>query len=326
MLDRVDSNIGIEHICFSLPEDVIDSREVIIRHGFDEDFVLKKLGISERRVLGENQAVSDIGADAVDRLLKESGTDASDIQLLIVVTQTGDYSLPHTSAIIQAKTGVSESAFVFDISLGCSGYVAALDVAVATMERLSLRLGVVVTADAYSRIVDPADRSTAPLFGDAATATLLSQNPSWILGRPDFGTQGNLHEHLILRGSGTKNETPADLFMDGRGILRFTRKTVKASVTSVLNKNSLVMSDIDYFVFHQANSFVLDSLTDDLGISPQKVVREHSDVGNTTSSSIPIALRKSRIMSLPTKVILVSGFGVGLSWHSNVLYTAEKKE
>lgn len=320
MVSNQENPIGVETISYALPEKILSSREVIDQHGFDEDFVLRKLGITERRVLSEGESLSDLCAEAIEGLLKETEYSPSDIELLVVVTQTGDYSIPHTSAIVQAKTGISETAMVFDISLGCSGFVAGLDVAAGTMEKLGLGVGILVTADAYSRIVDTEDRSTAPLFGDGASATLLSRDPKWLLGNSDFGTLGRMHEKLLLPGSGTNAGTLGALVMDGRAILGFTRKSVTQSVETVAHQNGLNTSNIGYFVFHQANSFVLDSLTQDLAIPTEKVIREHSDVGNTTSSSIPIALKRSIITKEVTTPVLISGFGVGLSWHSNILF------
>lgn len=319
--------MGIESIAFWLPENEVDNVAVGGVHGFSEEFIVNKLGIRSRRQLNLDLAVSDMAAEAVKKLLFESTVRADDIQLLVLVTQTGDFSLPHTSAIVQHKAGIPESAFVFDVSLGCSGFVMGLDIALATMQRLQLDTGILVTADAYTRIINPNNRATSPLFGDAAAATLLTRNPKWVMGRSAYGSKGEGYEKLIVRGSGSAPGLAEPLFMDGRGILEFTRKSVPASVKDALQKNAVDMSVVDSFVFHQANAFVLNTLTQDLGLDPRKVACSFSDIGNTTSSSIPIALRRV-IFEGPSslKTVLISGFGVGLSWSSSLLFRVNEGE
>ena len=319
-----DSQVGIAAISFSLPPGRLDNLEIGKRHNFPPDFITDKLGILSRHQLSNSSQVSDIASDAVRALFSETGIGPDDIQFLALVTQTGDFSLPHTSAIVQEKTGLPETAFVFDISLGCSGFVMGLDIAIGTMERLSLDRGILVTADAYTKIVNPGDRSTSPLFGDAAAATLLSRSPKWVVGQSAFGSRGALHDKLIVRGSGSAGGKQESLYMDGRAILDFTRKSVPQSVKSALEANGVSLEDIDHFVFHQANGFVLDTLTRDLELDAEKVVRSFSDIGNTTSSSVPIALKREVIESSSAgSVVLISGFGVGLSWSSSVLFRAE---
>ena len=316
--------LGVEEIGFWLPPDQVDNLEVGKRHDFPEDFITEKLGIQSRHQLSGSLGVSDMAASAIQVLLSDAEASADEIEFLALVTQTGDFSLPHTSAIVQEKAGLPETAFVFDISLGCSGFVMGLDIAIGTMERLGLDRGILVTADAYTKIVDPNDRSTSPLFGDAAAATLLSRSAKWTMGQSAYGSRGILYDKLIVRGSGSAGGRQDPLYMDGRAILDFTRKAVPESVENVLKVNGLSPEDVDHFVFHQANGFVLDTLTRDLELDAMKVVRSFSDIGNTTSSSVPIALKREIIDSSSAgNVVLVSGFGVGLSWSSSVLFRAQ---
>jgi len=319
--------IGIEQISYWLPPLVVENSEVAERHGFGEEFVLEKLGIRQRRVLAPDLSVSDMASRAVNQLFEDSESSPEEVEVIILVSQTPDYLIPHSSAIVQHNLGIPESALVFDVSLGCSGFVIGLDVAISIMERMGMSKGVLVTADAYSRIVDPADRATAPLFGDAATATLLSAKPKWKLGNSDFGSRGSEFDKLILRGSGTTPGSRHPLHMDGRGILNFTRKIVPESVLRALSKNGLTVDNVDKFVFHQANAFVLETIRQILGLPAEKLTKSLEDVGNTTSSSIPIALRREIFdAGDPAEVVLLSGFGVGLSWSSSVLFRVWEKE
>ena len=313
--------VGIEAISYWLPDQKVDNVQFAEQHGFSREFITEKLGIASRYKLGDHHSVSDMAVSAIKRLWGSGKAKPEAIELLVVVTQTGDFSLPHTSAIVQHKAGIPESAFVYDVSLGCSGFVMALDIAIGTMERLGLDVGILVTADAYTRIVNPRDRATSPLFGDAAAATLLTRNPKWTMGKSVYGSRGASFENLIVRGSGSAKGPLEPLFMDGRAILDFTRKTVPQSVRDVLRSNDLGLEDVDRFVFHQANGFVLDTLARDLGIDAPKVTRSFADIGNTTSSSIPIALaREITDVDDSGNVVLISGFGVGLSWSSNILF------
>lgn len=309
------STLGIENIAFGLPNSVVSSDEVVTKHGFDPDFVFGKLGIETRHILRNGESLSSLCVMAVRNLISDSNLDSSDIELLVLVSQTGDLAIPHMSAVLQAECGLPEDALVFDVSLGCSGYVAGIDIALALMERLGLARGVLVTADQYSRIVDEGDRATAPLFGDGASATLLSNEARWIPGKPDFGTVGEMSRSLLWKG-----DLEDHLFMDGRKILGFTKKHVSKSVLNVLRLNGLQASDVDYFVFHQANAFVLSQLESELSLPSEKIVRDYRDIGNTTSSSIPIALKRKVLTKGSVGAVLISGFGVGLSWHSNILF------
>ena len=316
-----ESVVGIQHISYWLPPKILDNRLIAERHGFDEEFVLQKLGIKERRVLAPEGSLSEMASNAIKQLFSETHLQPDEVELLILVTQTGDFSIPHTSAILQSLTGISESALIFDVSLGCSGFVIGLDIAISIMERMGMKKGILVTADAYSQIVDRDDRGTAPLFGDAATATYLTQEPRWRMGKSDFGSRGANYEQLIVRGSGTPKDPKGSLHMDGRGILGFTRKVVPKSVKLALEANGLDLADVDRYVFHQANAFVLDTLKDALDIPSEKIVRSLVDVGNTTSSSIPIALSREVWDAKDNpQILVISGFGVGLSWASSVLF------
>lgn len=311
---------GIEAIAHALPTKRISSQEIADAHGFELGFITQKLGISERRILKDDESVSGLATSAVDKLLREAGVAKDEIDILLVVSQTPDYCLPHVSAIVHGSLGLSPDVLAMDLSLGCSGYVYGLATISSLMQTHSFTKGVLVTADAYSRVVDPTDRNTAPLFGDAATATLLSPNPRYQVGATTFGTNGALHESLIVHGSGSTLEPRESLRMDGRSIFNFAMRIVPNDVKRCLELNALEIDDIDKFVFHQANAFMLESLRQRMGIEGAKVVVNLREVGNTTSSSIPLALEPILCAgSEQPHHILLSGFGVGLSWASTVV-------
>ena len=318
------AEIGIQDIAYALPEGVLRNAEIVDRHGFEEEFVSEKLGIEERRVLGEGETVSGLAVTAVEKLLGTSGVAKQEISLLIVVTQTPDYCLPHVSALVHDAVKLPSAVAAFDVGLGCSGYVYGLALARAMMQVEGMRHGILVTADAYSRIMDPGDRATAPLFGDGATATLLSDNPAYLIGRSTFGTDGTRHGALIAHGTGSSLEERQPLHMNGRTIFTFMMSEAPKDIRACLQKNELEVCDIDRFVFHQASRYMLQSLTKQLKLDPGKVVIDMKDVGNTTSSTIPIALERQVLGSeRRDRRLLLSGFGVGLSWASTVLTARE---
>jgi len=312
--------VGIQAISFYLPGTPISNTTVIAEHDFEEPFIRNKLGITSRHFAAHDEFSSDLAVAACLKLFDQTGVDVKSIGLLIVVTQTPDYCLPHVSALVQDRTNLSSNCAAMDINLGCSGYVYGLATALALMEAQGIERGVLVTTETYSKLVSPADRATAPLFGDAATATLLGPHPIYTVGQLDFGTDGSRHEELIARGSAMRRDIVEPLFMDGRGIFSLVMEEVPKSVERCLERNGKTKSDIDLWLFHQANSFMLKSLAGLLKIPDDKLVIDMKDTGNTTSSTIPIALER-QILSQDVKPnnIFLSGFGVGLSWASTIL-------
>lgn len=312
--------IGIEEIAVALPTVAVDNRAIVEKHGFDAKFIEKKLGIGSRWRLSEDDSVSAMAGRAVDALFDSSETSRDAVELIVVVTQTPDYCMPGVATLIQHASGLPRTAAAFDVGLGCSGYVYGLAIARGMMMAEGFSTGVLVTADAYSRIMTDDDRATSPLFGDAASATLLSRSPRYHLSRGVFGSDGAGATSLIARGTGSKVEAREPLFMNGRAIYEFMMTEAPASVMALLEQEEMTLDDVDAFVFHQASRFMLESLAKSLKIQPERLVVEMSDVGNTTSSSIPIALKRRIIDAAPTPPrVLLSGFGVGLSWASVLL-------
>lgn len=313
-------SIGISAIAASLPEQVVTNNVFIERHGFDPTFLTEKIGIESRRWVSGSQATSDLATAAADAVLTHAGVAPEAVELLLVVTQTPDRLIPHVSGQVHGNLGLPKTTAAFDVSLGCSGFVYGLSLATAFMTAHGMDTGILVTAETYSRFLDPSDRQTAPLFGDGACACLLTRAPVYRPGAFTFGSDGGRHEALILRGSGSRDEARAPLYMDGRGIFNFVLREIPGDIDRCLDKNGLLKEDIDLWVFHQASRFLLESLTARCGLAPEKVVIDLLDCGNTVSSSIPLALSR-RVFGprdYPRRIFL-SGFGVGLSFASTVL-------
>ncbi|OGA26203.1 MAG: hypothetical protein A3I02_10270 [Betaproteobacteria bacterium RIFCSPLOWO2_02_FULL_67_26] len=310
--------LGIQAIAHAYGATKIDNAADAGRLGHDPAFVRDKLGIVTRYAATDAQATSDLSAAAAAAVLDKTGIAAADIEALVLVTQTPDYQLPHTAALVQSRLGLPQSVASFDVSLGCSGFVYGLAALTGFMEQAGLRRGLLVTADCYSKVIDPADRATAPLFSDAAAATLVSDAPVYVAGRPVFGTDGSGAEALIVKSGGSRAPSVTGrLHMDGRAIYSFMLSRVPQQVEACLKLNGLALDDIDRFVFHQANRYMLESLRDRMKLPPGKVAIAVADGGNTVGSTLPIVL-ESLLAERPQRV-LISGFGVGLSWGTNVL-------
>jgi 3-oxoacyl-[acyl-carrier-protein] synthase-3 len=251
-----------------------------------------------------------------------------------LVTQNPDFKLPHSSALLQHALGLGVDTACFDVNLGCSGYVYGLSIAKGLMLAEGISAGLVVTCDPYSRIMARGDRDTVSVFGDAASASWLSAEAGAEIGRPDYGTDGGGGHHLMVEAGGSArpfcglwHEEPAApspealrLKMHGRAIFNFMMERVPKSVQKCLAKNGLTPGQVDSFVFHQASKFMVESLRGRLRLDAAKVPCDIGDVGNTVSTSIPLLLSRLRERgALANKTVLVSGFGVGLSWATNIL-------
>lgn len=313
---------GIQAIAHSYGRERVDNVTDGLERGFDPAFIRDKLGIATRYVAAGDQTTSDLATDSARAVLEKTGTAPADVDALVVITQTPDYQLPHTAALVQKRLGLPERAASFDMNLGCSGYVYGLATLAPFLEGAGLRRALLVTADCYSKVMDPADRATAPLFSDAAAATLVSDRPLYRAGRPLFGTDGGGAEALIVKCGGSR--APGEhskLYMDGRAIYSFAMSRIPQHVEQCLALNGLALGEIDRFVFHQANRFMLESLRERMKLPHEKVVIAVEDGGNTVGSTIPIAVEG--LLGERPRRMLVCGFGVGLSWATNVLHLCE---
>jgi 3-oxoacyl-[acyl-carrier-protein] synthase-3 len=303
--------IGIKAISSYVPGNFIDNISQAASFGESESFVREKIGAIRLSRMEEGQETSDLAVKAVEALLVKSGLERADIGALVVVTQNGDGAgLPHTSAIVQSKLGLPTTIAAFDISLGCSGYVYGLSVLKGFMQSAGLRNGVLVTADPYSKVIDQTNRVTALLFGDAATATLLSEGAEWDVMPPLFGTDGAGSIHLMVKDG--------LLGMNGRQVFNFASLQIPGHIKSYLERAGLQLEDIDSYCLHQGSAAIIDAIARRFPTVRDRFANEMIDIGNTVSSSIPLLLEQ-RLNDKALSRILISGFGVGLSWATTLL-------
>ncbi|GAA5147434.1 ketoacyl-ACP synthase III [Microbacterium pseudoresistens] len=297
-----------------------------------------KTGIRSRHVVREGEYTSELAVRAAEQLLSSASIDRSSVEYLIVCTQTPDYILPSVAGIVQTQLGLPTAVGATDINLGCSGYVYALGLAKGLIESEQVSNVLVITSDTYTRVLNKGDKSVRTIFGDGAAATFVeSVGGASRINGVVYGTDGSGAKSLIVPSGGLrdgreiqpKSDAEArglvagdhDLFMDGPAIFNFTLATVPAAVDGVLSKAGLGRDDIDLFVFHQANAFMLDHLRKKLGVPKDRFFVSMQDSGNTVSSTIPIALTdavRQGVLDAGMKVMIV-GFGVGLSWGGLVI-------
>lgn len=306
--------IGIKSIASYVPVEGVDNYAQGAKFGKDQDFIFGKIGSTFLPRKGNTQETSDLCVEAAKNLFAANPElDPASIDAVIVVTQNGDAEgLPHTAAIVQQKLGLTTQVAAFDLSLGCSGYVYGLYAMKGFMEATGLKNGLLITADPYSKIVDPEDRNTTMLFGDAATATWMGEDAAWQLGKSLFGSDGAGAEHL--------RTTDGKFFMNGRQVYNFALVKVPAHLQQLLEASQLRAEDIDLYCLHQGSAAIVDAVSArfDEGAHKQKFVKDMVETGNTVSSSIPLLLEK-HVLNSTHKRVALSGFGVGLSWGSAII-------
>jgi len=309
--------IGIEAIGTYIPEKRIDNLARMQNFGVDEVFLRSKTGMLNLAVKDDEEDTSDLCVSAFSDLQSKVSFDMAEIDCLVVCTQNPDgHGLPHTSAIVHGKLGLPTSCAVFDISLGCSGFVYGLSVIQGFMLANGFQKGLLFTADPYSKIVDGKDKNTSLLFGDAATVSLISDAPRWKTGKFLFGSQGAENEAIKVQADSGK------LDMNGRAVFSFTATVVPSHIRDMLRMNDLIVEDIDLFALHQGSRFIVDTLQKRLRLEAAKVPFVAENYGNTVSSSIPLILSA---LSGHERKIVISAFGVGLSWASTVLFNQGEK-
>ncbi|HLG45032.1 MAG TPA: ketoacyl-ACP synthase III [Reyranella sp.] len=329
--------IGITRVAYAVPSQRLTHDELAARFGAEQmEKVAQSTGIWERRVAPPGMCASDLAAHAARTLFEEGGIDPASIDLLIFATQTPDYLLPSTACILQNRLRVPTTAAAFDINLGCSQYVYSLGVATGMLSAKMANRALVLTGDTVSRILNPGDRAVVPLFGDAGTATILEpvRDGAGFLAF-DFGTDGAGAEALIWPASGLRlrhsPETAVekadktgsirsqnDMYMDGAAVFMFTMRTIPQTVARTLEKAGVTINDVDLFVFHQASQFIVDTAVRRLKIPREKVHMKLADLGNSGGSTVGVCLAdavRSGVLK-PGMRVLLSAFGVGLSWAS----------
>ena len=325
-------------LSFYLPKRVVTNQDLQAENpAWDMQRVGQKTGIESRRIAADDQTAADLAFAAAERLFADGTVRRDEIDYLLFCTQSPDYVLPASSCILQDRLGLSVHCGAIDFNQGCSGYIYGLQLANALVSSGTARNVLLLTGETYSKYIHPRDRSVRVLFGDAATATVISADkPGARIVATEVGTDGAGCNNLIVPIGGARRRSStefpqefcdqngsvrsaANLFMDGQELFAFTLKRVPALVDRLLKKTGLVAEEVDTYVFHQANAFMNEHLRTKMRLPKEKVPLLLSDVGNTVSNTIPLTLaRIASQLSSGDKVMLV-GFGVGYSWGACLL-------
>ncbi|SDI44516.1 3-oxoacyl-[acyl-carrier-protein] synthase-3 [Actinokineospora alba] len=310
----------------SVPERVLSSVEIAERLGVDEDWIVSRCGIRERRIVGPGQTTASLAIEAGARALEKAGLTGADIAHLIVATATPEQLSPATSAFVHHGLGIAGSAH--DVNAECSGFVYALMTAAAWMA-IDPRPCLIIGSDTHSLTVDPNDRDLSILVGDGAGAVVLTPSPDTWIRAWNLGADGSKHDSLKVVAGGSRMPTTAETVEQGLhyakingneiylNAVRFSVRTIRAT----LEQAKVGVDDLDHVVPHQANIRIINSILSHTGVAPEKLVTNLDRYGNTASASIPIALAEAldagRIAD--GDLVLLAGFGAGMTWGSILL-------
>lgn len=331
---------AIADLAGHLPATVLDNEELgRLYPGWGADKIFEKTGIRQRRIAAPHETAGDLALHAAEALFARGKIKREQVDFVILCTQAPDHVLPTTACILQHRLGLATGIGALDVNLGCSGFVYCLSLARGLVDSGAARCVLVLTADTYSKYIHPLDKSVRTLFGDgaAATAVVAQDGPERGLRPPIgpfvFGTDGRGAGKLIVEAGGfrtprsadTARETgdesgnvrsPEHLYMAGADIMAFSLREVPRAATALLDKAQVEREAVDYFVLHQANRFMLESLRKKMGVDPERFPIHVEECGNTVSSTIPLALeamREQGCFATP-KTLMLLGFGVGFSW------------
>ena len=324
--------VKIKAISYYLPDNIVTNKDLI--REFPEwsvDKIAKKVGVNERHVAAESETATDLAENAARKLFEEYNVNPKDIDFILLCTQSPDYHLPSSACILQDRLGIPSSCGAFDYNLGCSGCIYGMAVAKGLIAGGIAKNVLVITAETYNKYLHSSDKSNRSIFGDGAAACLISEDGFAEIGEFVLGTDGSGFENLIVKTGGAKypektgNQVEDEeghiwrddyLYMNGGAIFNFTLDAVPTMMNQILAKNIMSKDDVDFYVFHQANKFMLSTIRKVCVLPKDKFYINLENTGNTVSSTVLIGLKDNLTNGIIHKnmKVMCAGFGVGLSW------------
>ena len=327
----------IKAISYYLPKKVVTNEELLKEFPeWSVEKVAQKVGVDSRHLAAEDETAGDMAEKAARKLFEEYGIDPKSIDFLMLCTQSPDYFLPSTACVLQDKLGISTFAGAFDYNLGCSGCVYGMAMAKGLIAAGIAKNVLLLTAETYNKYLHPSDKGNRSIFGDGAAACLISDEGFAEIGEFSLGTDGSGANNLIIKTGASRQKNPTGkyveddeehiwyddyLYMNGGAIFNFTLDAVPAMMKDILEKNKLEKDQIDYYVFHQANKFMLNTIRKVCLLPKEKFYVNLTTTGNTVSSTVLIGLKDCLDNQIIKKGnhVMISGFGVGLSWGGTTL-------
>ena len=332
------NDVGIRAMSACVPKKIVSNKDLGYLIPEEEiEKTIQNIGIVERRIADEDVCASDLCYKAAIKLMEDNSIDPMSIDVLLFMSQTADYRIPATAPLLQHRLGLSIDTLCLDLSLGCSGYIFALSTAFAYASMKGVNRVLLLDGETFSKIVNKRDKVDWPLYGDAATATLVEKGtfaPSSFILKSD----GSGKDAVIIRDGMRNKITPEscvereeeegnirsrlEVFMDGMAVFNFAMKRVPKSIKEILEVSGCTFDDVDWLVFHQANKFMTDFFIKKLKFNPDKVPYCIQKYGNTSSTSVPLTIVSELYDKLQDgQRVVMSGFGAGLSWGTaNVVF------
>jgi len=334
------NNVGIRGMAAAVPANTIVNLEYT-EHFPAEDVkeVVEKIGIYERRFALEGVTAGDLCYAAANKLLNDMQIPREEIDLLVFVSQTPDYRMPATSVLLQNRLGLGHQTIAFDINLGCSGFIYGMSVVYAMMERSGLRRALLLDGETRSRVYSPKDRKTAFIFGDGGVAALIERDEAFGNSYFSLNSDGSKEDLIKMDAGGYRKMSSVETlrekvvdehgnirsdehgYMNGGDVFNFVIREIPPDIKNTLKYSGNETADIDYFLFHQANDFINTYLIKKMKVDPAKVPATIAKFGNTSSVSIPLTMVSELKGKLNGKKLLLSGFGVGMTWATAIVQT-----
>jgi 3-oxoacyl-[acyl-carrier-protein] synthase III len=309
-----------------LPETVLTNHEIAQRIATSDEWIRERTGIRQRHIARPGEKTSDLGLQASRQALVAAGIDAGELDMIVCATTTPDETFPATATTLQARLGMNRGA-AFDVQAVCSGFIYGMAVADNFIKTGMAKTVLLVGAETMSRLLDWDDRTTCVLFGDGAGAVVLQagegdgSNADRGVLNSKLYSDGRLHDLLYVDGGPSSTQTTGHLRMQGKEVFRHAVTNISASIVASAEDAGLKVSDIDWFVPHQANQRILDGTARKLGIPAEKVISTVAQHGNTSAASVPLALATAvadgRIKR--GQLVLLEAMGGGFTWGASLL-------
>lgn len=330
----------IKHIEYYFPKKVLTNNDLKLEFpDYDFSKFEDKIGIRNRYIASEEETAMDLAIQSSEKLFEKF--DRGLVDYIIYCTQSPEYFLPTTACILQDKLKLRKNIGALDFNLGCSGFTYGLGLAKSLINSKQAKHVLLVTAETYSKYLHPGDKSNRAIFGDAAASSIISFSDEELIKEFQFGTDGSGYDKLIVKNGASRAKyseyadikrygsdnlySDNNLYMNGPEIFNFTNEVIPNFINDLLISNSLEDEEINQYILHQANAFMLNTIRKKLKIHRERFFIDLLDGGNTVSCTIPIALKKySQLNNGETQNVLLVGFGVGLSWSGGLVKIKSK--
>lgn len=333
------SNVGITAIAACVPRRVIDNYKYT-QYFPEEDVkkVVDKIGVYERRFADENTCASDLCYAAAEKLFADNNIDRSEIDLVVFISQTPDYRMPATSILLQHRLGLPMSTIAFDVTLGCSGFLYGLSIVYSFMEKSGLRKALLLDGETRSKVYSPKDRQAAFIFGDAGVAALIERNEKFGESHFSLNSDGSRGELIMIPGGGYRNMSSVETlkekvvdeygnirsdehgYMKGSDVFNFVIIEVPKDIKRLFATTDYQVSDMDFYIFHQANNFINSYIAKKMKLDSSKIPSTIQKYGNTSSVSVPLTIVSELQGKLQgKKKLMLSAFGVGMAWATAIV-------